>query len=237
MKLLNTMLAVGLTAATSVAFAAPVVGNSSAVFSNVDLGTNAASNVNAVITAPTATSTMLSWGKACTLGSCSVVGRRNEVTFSGLNPFTGSVGSAFKIADITYLNGETTTNSVIKGAKLDLSVALTAPGSLSQTVNGAIKIDTSNPVGQNDALKFSFGSFGTFVGANGWTYEFKVLGFQQPGSGAGYTYTDLLSATETGPAREAGLFGIVSVKVPEPSSVALLGLGVLGLVGARRKKA
>lgn len=224
MKILNTLLAVGLTASASVALANPFTVSTSGVFDNASGGAN-------MVTTGTGTN-VFTWGTPYGNSTSS------QLNYAGGQTTQANEGVNFQIGSLYFKNGVINDGTGADNVDLNLSIDILSPITLSNAAS--FKLDLTNTQNNNNAASSS----DTLTLANGaassysWVqnkvkYTFSFVGFGQNANSIDNFFT-----VEENQAVTTYLWGrIDSVVVPEPSSVALLGLGVLGLVGARRKKA
>lgn len=224
MKILNTLLAVGLTASASVALANPFTVSTSGVFDNASGGPN-------MVTTGTG-SNVFTWGTPYGNSTSS------QLNYTGSQSAQANAGASFQFGSLYFKNGVINDGTGADSVDLNLSISILSPITLNDAAS--FNLDLTNTQNNNNAAT----SADTLALANGaassysWVqnkvkYTFSFVGFGQNANSINNFFT-----VEENQSVTTYLWGrIDSVVVPEPSSVALLGLGVLGLVGARRKKA
>jgi len=171
----------------------------------------------------------------------------NRFTFDGVGSdgepgWEVDEGIAFLLGDFTYRNGSTYNSTGVDGVDLDVMISLTEPEtveysfssfgfSITNTPN-----DTGNPVTDGDIVTLANNTTGNSFSFGGTEYTLDILGFSQD---SGNTFAYDFSSPE-GATANAGLYGKISqtgggAQVPEPATIFLLGSGLLGLFGFRKK--
>jgi hypothetical protein len=156
--------------------------------------------------------------------------------------FSTNFGTPFKLGTLTFFNGTIAGNSGADSVDLSTTLNFTAPSIPSTTSDFSLILNnttnTSDPDASADFVYFSgVGSVNSFL-IDGIAYNVKISGFQNV-IGDGFLTSDSTQfRVREASSATADLFGVVSIanNVPEPGSLALIGLGLAGFAGARLKK-
>lgn len=160
--------------------------------------------------------------------------------FTGIAPapVTFGIGDAFEIGQLQHFNNPIYAGTAASSAFLTISMSFSDPASLTGSFDFTFAIDeTPNAPGppySDDHITFpSSYAAETFV-INNVNYTLQLLGF---GNSADNLITTFSSPE--GGTNATQLWGSITTPpnpVPEPSTILLMGLGLLGLIGYNRKR-
>lgn len=171
---------------------------------------------------------------------------------SRVSPFSSSLNNPFIFGSMRFINGEILNGSTSVNFSTSLSFINPNPTSPVNPFVKELGFNLVNTGGTQTTDKISYtltgGNSFTFMSGSD-TFKFTFLGsrergttnefsksFTAPENNNGQAWTDRQGVTHQDNPVHFDFYGKL-VKVSEPASVALFGLGLLGLAGARRKKA
>ena len=222
--------------------AVPIVGSSSGVFINP-------TGPPGMVTTGVGTDSF-AWGVPCDgVTNCFTspggITPPSSLSFAGAS-FSTSTETEFKVGDLSFFNGTLFPGTQADAVVLDISLAFTTPTGLNETLLFDLVLvntpNTGDPIASADSV---------FLPSTFPTSTFNVAGIEHTlaitfgdTTGGGFSETDQLFALEsqtvTGEIRGSITADLPNQPIPVPTTIALLGIGLAGLAGAkvrrRRKK-
>lgn len=229
-KKINRMLAglVLYAVGASFAHAVPIAGSSSGIFTNpTGPGGMQVTGVG---------TSSFTWGDGSLFGS-----PPSSLDFLGTS-FSTTTSMFFDIGDITYFNGTIAAGTQADTVDLELTLNFTAPPGTVESFTYLLSLintpNTSDPNASADIIQFP-----TTLPTSTFTIDGTVytVGLEVGTvTGGGFSSQTTFSVLE-GQSATAVLRGIVTsegvVQIPEPGTLALFGIGLIGVGFARRRAA
>jgi hypothetical protein len=147
----------------------------------------------------------------------------------GLPGWSANLNDVFLLGDFAYRNGAVT-NHDFNGVDLSVTLDMVSPLALTESFDFDFRVtntpnNTGNPVLDGDIVTVINTLSTTVFNFAGTNYTLEILGFSSDG---GATVRTDFSSPE-GATANAGIYGRITGNIPEPGSLALVALGLIGL--------